>query len=125
MLPWSPQGVTCAHACSRGRPPQEDQTLIDMNEPVNLTFALRYLASFTKATPLSPAVVRAATQPARPPPAPLDAGAGQHHNCNSLHGLSTNCFACCGMPVCSGGPCEPAMPAPLPSHPLLSARPSS
>lgn len=35
---------------------QEEQTLIDMNEPVNLTFALRYLTSFTKATPLSPTV---------------------------------------------------------------------
>lgn len=35
----------------------EEQTLIDMNEPVSLTFALRYLASFTKATSLSPTVV--------------------------------------------------------------------
>ncbi|KAL4422881.1 hypothetical protein ABPG75_009078 [Micractinium tetrahymenae] len=35
---------------------EDEQTLIDMNEPVNLTFALRYLASFTKATALSPAV---------------------------------------------------------------------
>ena len=26
--------------------------MIDMNEPVTLTFALRYLNSFTKATPL-------------------------------------------------------------------------
>lgn len=35
----------------------EEQTLIDMNEPVSLTFALRYLNSFTKATGLSPSVV--------------------------------------------------------------------
>lgn len=27
--------------------------LIDLNEPVTLTFALRYLNSFAKATPLS------------------------------------------------------------------------
>ena len=43
---------------------QEEQTLIDMNEPVSLTFALRYLASFTKATGLSPTVVRAVLCPA-------------------------------------------------------------
>ena len=36
---------------------QEEQTIIDLNEQVNLTFALRYLASFTKATSLSPTVV--------------------------------------------------------------------
>ena len=29
---------------------------IEMNEPVQLTFALRYLNFFTKATPLSPTV---------------------------------------------------------------------
>ena len=39
---------------------QEEQTLIDMNEPVALTFALRYLINFTKATSLSPSVVRRA-----------------------------------------------------------------
>lgn len=31
--------------------------MIDLNEPVMLTFALRYLNSFTKATPLSNTVV--------------------------------------------------------------------
>ncbi|EFN51982.1 hypothetical protein CHLNCDRAFT_139488 [Chlorella variabilis] len=36
---------------------QEEQTVIDMHEPVSLTFALRYLTSFTKATALSPSVV--------------------------------------------------------------------
>jgi len=32
---------------------EEDRTSIELNEPVQLTFALRYLNSFTKATPLS------------------------------------------------------------------------
>lgn len=31
----------------------EEATIIEMNEPVTLTFALRYMNSFTKATPLS------------------------------------------------------------------------
>ena len=31
--------------------------MIDLVEPVTLTFALRYLNSFSKATPLSPTVV--------------------------------------------------------------------
>lgn len=31
----------------------EEATIIEMNEPVSLTFALRYMNSFTKATPLS------------------------------------------------------------------------
>ncbi|KAK2080750.1 hypothetical protein QBZ16_000604 [Prototheca wickerhamii] len=35
----------------------DDQTVIDMNEPVALTFALRYLNSFTKATGLASAVL--------------------------------------------------------------------
>ena len=35
---------------------REDNTIIELNEPVMLTFALRYLVSFTKATPLSPTV---------------------------------------------------------------------
>jgi proliferating cell nuclear antigen len=35
------------------RPQKEDQVSIDLNEPVSLTFALRYLNSFAKATPLS------------------------------------------------------------------------
>ena len=35
----------------------EDKVIIDMEEPVELNFALRYLNFFTKATPLSPTVV--------------------------------------------------------------------
>jgi proliferating cell nuclear antigen len=35
---------------------EEVETTIEVNEPVQLTFALRYLNSFTKATPLSPSV---------------------------------------------------------------------
>jgi len=31
----------------------EEATIIEMTEPVSLTFALRYMNSFTKATPLS------------------------------------------------------------------------
>jgi proliferating cell nuclear antigen len=31
----------------------DDATVIEMNEPVALQFALRYMNSFTKATPLS------------------------------------------------------------------------
>lgn len=31
----------------------EEATVIEMQEPVSLTFALRYMNSFTKATPLS------------------------------------------------------------------------
>lgn len=34
----------------------EDSTVIEMNEPVSLTFALRYMNSFTKATTLSEVV---------------------------------------------------------------------
>lgn len=34
----------------------EESIVIDMNEPVSLTFALRYMNSFTKATPLSSTV---------------------------------------------------------------------
>ena len=34
----------------------EDRTTIDMDEPVELTFALQYLNSFTKATPLATTV---------------------------------------------------------------------
>ena len=33
-----------------------EQTTIELQEPVSLTFALRYLNSFAKATPLSPNV---------------------------------------------------------------------
>ncbi|TEA26209.1 hypothetical protein DBR06_SOUSAS18110049, partial [Sousa chinensis] len=35
---------------------EEEAVTIEMNEPVRLTFALRYLNFFTKATPLSPTV---------------------------------------------------------------------
>jgi proliferating cell nuclear antigen len=35
---------------------EEDQTTVEIHEPVSLTFALRYLNSFTKATALSPQV---------------------------------------------------------------------
>eukprot|EP00850_Spirogloea_muscicola_P000034 SM000001S04436 [mRNA] locus=s1:261514:262861:+ [translate_table: standard] len=34
----------------------EEQTIVEMREPVSLTFALRYFNSFTKATPLSASV---------------------------------------------------------------------
>lgn len=39
-------------------PPEqpEESTTIEMHEPVSLTFALRYMNSFTKATPLSSTV---------------------------------------------------------------------
>ena len=36
---------------------EEEQVVIDMQEPVELTFALRYLNFFTKATNLGPSVV--------------------------------------------------------------------
>jgi proliferating cell nuclear antigen len=43
---------------SNSAPEKEaDQVVIDMEEPVELNFALRYLNFFTKATPLSPIVV--------------------------------------------------------------------
>lgn len=35
---------------------EEEAIIIDMQEPVSLNFACRYLNSFTKATPLSPQV---------------------------------------------------------------------
>ncbi len=35
---------------------QEDATVIEMQEPVTLSFALKYINSFAKATPLSPQV---------------------------------------------------------------------
>ena len=47
--------VICRQNTSVDKP--EEQTVIDMQEPVALTFALRYLNSFTKATSLSPSVV--------------------------------------------------------------------
>jgi proliferating cell nuclear antigen len=36
---------------------EKNQVIIDMEEPVELNFALRYLAFFTKATPLSGSVI--------------------------------------------------------------------
>ena len=36
---------------------EEEQVSIQMEEPVNLNFALRYLNFFTKATPLSSTVI--------------------------------------------------------------------
>lgn len=36
---------------------EEEQVVIDMQEPVELTFALRYLNFFTKATGLGPTVI--------------------------------------------------------------------
>lgn len=42
------------HGCICGLMLQpEEATVIEMNEPVSLQFALRYMNSFTKATPLS------------------------------------------------------------------------
>ncbi|KAA0202986.1 hypothetical protein HAZT_HAZT003044 [Hyalella azteca] len=35
---------------------EEDAVMVDMQEPVTLTFACKYLNMFTKATPLSPQV---------------------------------------------------------------------
>jgi proliferating cell nuclear antigen len=35
---------------------EEDQIAVQLNEPVSLTFALRYLNNFTKATSLAPTV---------------------------------------------------------------------
>ena len=34
----------------------EEATIIEMNDPVSLTFALKYMNSFTKASPLSSTV---------------------------------------------------------------------
>jgi len=44
--------------CRQNTSVDEDQepTVIDLDEPVALTFAMRYLISFTKATPLSSSV---------------------------------------------------------------------
>jgi len=45
--------ITCRQNTSVDK---DNQTVIDLQEPVTLTFALRYLNSFTKATPLAPMV---------------------------------------------------------------------
>jgi proliferating cell nuclear antigen len=47
--------VICRQGAAADKP--EEATVIDMQEPVSLTFALRYLNSFARATGLSPAVV--------------------------------------------------------------------
>ncbi|KAL4587730.1 hypothetical protein LXL04_000604 [Taraxacum kok-saghyz] len=46
--------VVCRQNTTVDKP--EEATVIEMNEPVSLTFALRYMNSFTKATPLSSTV---------------------------------------------------------------------
>ena len=46
--------ITCRQNTSAEK--AEDQTVIELTEPVTLTFALRYLNFFTKATPLSESV---------------------------------------------------------------------
>ncbi|CAI9770785.1 unnamed protein product [Fraxinus pennsylvanica] len=43
--------VVCRQNTTVDKP--EDATIVEMNEPVSLTFALRYFNSFTKGTPLS------------------------------------------------------------------------
>ncbi|GAB2215382.1 hypothetical protein Drorol1_Dr00019765 [Drosera rotundifolia] len=43
--------IVCRQNTTVDKP--KDQKIIEMNEPVTLTFALRYMNSFTKATPLS------------------------------------------------------------------------
>jgi hypothetical protein len=49
--PVSETVLRCSLLCSALQ--KEDQVAIELNEPVSLTFALRYLNSFAKATPLS------------------------------------------------------------------------
>ncbi|KAK9055335.1 hypothetical protein SSX86_026418 [Deinandra increscens subsp. villosa] len=46
--------VVCRQNTTVDKP--EEATIIEMNEPVSLTFALRYMNSFTKASPLSSTV---------------------------------------------------------------------
>uniref|UniRef100_A0A7S0RYP4 DNA sliding clamp PCNA n=1 Tax=Chlamydomonas leiostraca TaxID=1034604 RepID=A0A7S0RYP4_9CHLO len=52
--------VTLRHTQTADKP--EEQTFIDLHDPVALTFALRYLNNFAKATPLSPTVKIALTK---------------------------------------------------------------
>lgn len=52
--------ITCRHSTTAEKP--EDQTHIDLKEPVALTFALRYLNNFSKATPLASQVKLALTK---------------------------------------------------------------
>lgn len=53
--------VTCRHGTATDKP-AEERTEIDLKEPVALTFALRYLNNFAKATPLSTQVKVALTK---------------------------------------------------------------
>ncbi|GMY10962.1 proliferating cell nuclear antigen [Fagus crenata] len=46
--------IVCRQNTTVDKP--EEATIVEMNEPVSLTFALRYMNSFTKATPLSSTV---------------------------------------------------------------------
>lgn len=46
--------ITCRHSTTADK--EGSQTHIELVEPVSLTFALRYLSSFAKATPLSDSV---------------------------------------------------------------------
>ncbi|KAK1384000.1 Proliferating cell nuclear antigen [Heracleum sosnowskyi] len=46
--------IVCRQNTTVDKP--EEATVIEMNEPVSLTFALRYMNSFTKASPLSSTV---------------------------------------------------------------------
>lgn len=48
--------LQCANRVRWDDVQEEEQTTIELQEPVSLTFALRYLNSFTKATPLSSTV---------------------------------------------------------------------
>lgn len=50
---------------------QEEATVIDLQEPVTLTFALRYLNSFCKATPLSSSVLLSLSKVTTPLPTTL------------------------------------------------------
>lgn len=53
LEPFAPL-LSCSHNTTPEKP--EEQTIIDLKEPVALTFALRYLNNFSKATPLAPQV---------------------------------------------------------------------
>ena len=50
---------------------QDEATVIDLQEPVTLTFALRYLNSFCKATPLSSSVLLSLSKVTTPLPTTL------------------------------------------------------
>ena len=48
--------ITCRQS-SKSDMKEEEQTIVEVEEPMELTFALRYLNFFTKATPLSGTVL--------------------------------------------------------------------